>query len=140
MARGRLVAGRQDLASLAASPKSFWTDTAHIDTEKQWITHYDEWPVMRLEADLIYGATLRGIPWESAQELELWQLASAFGLHRVETRAEHDEREIVEAKREEWESTEALRMDKLGDYSARKKQRELERRQKRRREAESDAG
>lgn len=71
--------------------------------------------------------------------MELWQLASAFGLHRVETRAEHDEREIVQAKAAEWEETQEQRMEALADYSARRKQRELERRQERRREAESNA-
>ena len=93
---------------------------------------------MRLEAELIYGAASRGISWDQAQEMELWQLASAFGLHRVETRADHDEREIVEAKQEYWEQTAQQRSERLAGYSERRKQRELERRQQRRGQREQE--
>lgn len=117
---------------MAGRPKSFWDDSAPIDTEQQWITHYDDWPLMRLEAELIFGATSRGIAWEQAQEMELWQLASAFGLHRVETRKVHDEREIVQAKQAYWEETAQQRAEHLSGYSERRKARELERRQQRR--------
>lgn len=118
---------------MAQRPKSFWGASPELaDTEKQWITEYDDSPVMALEAELIYAATSRGIPWDSALDMELWQLASALGLHRVETRAERDQREIVEAKSEYWDETKRSRADKLSDYHARRKERELERRKAKR--------
>lgn len=116
---------------MAQSPKSFWVERERVDPEKQWLTHYDDWPIMALEAELIYATTSRGLSWESAQEMELWQIAAALGLHRIETRAEHDAREIVGKKEEYWEETREQREEKLSGYSERRKQRELERRQAR---------
>ena len=61
--------------------------------------------------------------------MELWELASACGLHRVETVSDHDEREIVERKEEYWEETQTKRNEMLAGYTERRKQRDVERRQ-----------
>lgn len=94
---------------------------------------------MRLEAELIYWATSRGMSWAEAQEMELWQLASAFGLHRVETRAEYDNREIVEKKQAYWEETSKQRNERLSGYSERRRERERERRRQRRGQGKQEA-
>lgn len=65
--------------------------------------------------------------------MELWQIAAALGLHRTETRATRDAREIVEVKQEYWEETKDARLDKLADYrearETRRRERIAERRQ-----------
>lgn len=78
---------------------------------------------MALESELIYTCTQRGIPWEAAVEMELWQMAAAFGLHRIETRAEHDAREIEEVKAEYWEHTGAERMARMAKVAERRRER-----------------
>lgn len=87
---------------------------------------------MRLEAELIYATASRGISWADALNLELWQLAAALGLHRIETRAEHDTREIVESKGEYWEETQERRNKSLVGYSEARRQRALARQKARR--------
>ena len=67
-----------------------------------------------------------------ADDYELWELAAAVGLHRVETVAQHDEREIVERSEAYWEETQTVRNEKLIGYTERRKARERERRQARR--------
>ena len=81
------------------------------------------------EAEIIYAVTRAGVPLHYADEMELWELASAVGLHRVETRAQHDEREIVEKSQEYWGETQEVRNQKLIGYTERRKARERERRQ-----------
>lgn len=98
---------------------------------------------MALEAELIYAATSRGLSWESALELELWQLAAALGLHRVETRAQRDNREIVEAKASYFEETGEDRrayMDRDGGYRARREASRRRRQEERRVEREQMKG
>lgn len=91
---------------------------------------------MALEAELIYAVASRGISWADAQEMELWELASALGLHRIETRAERDNREIVETKQAYWKETSDLRADKLKGYTKRRQQRARERARERQRQRE----
>jgi hypothetical protein len=86
---------------------------------------------MVLEAELIFACTTRGIGWEAAQDFELWELAAALGLHRLETRAERDQREIIEAKRDYFEETGEARMERLAGYGERRKQQAAERKQQR---------
>lgn len=107
---------------METGPKSFWGSTEDLDPEKQWITAYDDSPLMALEAELIYATTSRGLSWESALELELWQLAAALGLHRIETRAQRDNREITEAKSEYWDQTGEARSAHLEGYHARREE------------------
>jgi hypothetical protein len=95
---------------------------------------------MALEAELIYATTSRGLSWESALEMELWQLAAALGLHRIETRAERDNREIVEAKQSYFEETGDARMERLAGYSARREESRKRRQEERRVEREQMKG
>ena len=87
---------------------------------------------MALEAELIYAAASRGISWEHAQGMELWQLAAALGLHRTETRAARDAREIIDTKQAEWEVTKDARMAKFEGYSERRAESKRRRAQERR--------
>lgn len=87
---------------------------------------------MALEAELIYAATSRGMAWESVQGMELWQIAASFGLHRLETRAQRDQREITEAKAEYWEETAEQRLAKMDGYSERRAESKRRRREERR--------
>jgi hypothetical protein len=89
-------------------------------------------PVLAQEAELIHALSYRNLPLPAADEMELWEVAAYLGLHRVETVAQRDEREVVDTKREYWEETQAQRQEKLAGYAERRKQRELERRQARR--------
>ncbi len=93
---------------------------------------------MALEAELIFAATSRGVPWESVLDMELWQLASVFGLHRVETRADYDNRVIVETKKDYWAETHDARAEKLSDYSQRRRERAQARRQARKQSREEE--
>lgn len=93
------------------------------------MTAHDDWPLLALEAELIYATASRGISWESALDMELWQIAAALGLHRVETRSQRDAREIVAVKQAEWEQTKDTRLAKMADYSEARKARKQERRQ-----------
>lgn len=86
----------------------------------QWVTALDDWPVMSLEAELIYATTSRGVAWTAALDMELWQIAAALGLHRLETRADRDQREITDTKAEYWEQTGEARSEMLSGYSARR--------------------
>ena len=138
LARCRCVGARRDTQALAHQPKSFWSSTANVDPADQWITAYDDTsPLMALEAELIYATASRGIPWDSALEMELWQIAAALGMHRIETRKDHDAREITEAKQKYWEETKDQRLAKVAGYNRRKKDRARERKQQR--EAERHA-
>lgn len=56
-------------------------------------------------------------------EMELWEVAAYLGLHRVETREDRDNREIVEAKHDYWERTRSQRMEKFDGYSERRRER-----------------
>ena len=89
---------------------------------------------MALEAELIYAATLRGMAWESVLDMELWQVAASFGLHRLETRAQRDQREITATKSEYWDETGEQRMERLAGYSERRKAQAAARREKQREE------
>ena len=117
---------------MAQQPKSFWGATDGLKPEEQWLTTHDDWPLLALEAELIYAATSRGISWTEAQDLELWQIAAALGLHRVETRATRDAREIVETKRDYFEATKDQRLPKLAGYSEAREARRRERIEQRR--------
>jgi len=75
------------------------------------------------EAELIYLISRIGIPLHAAEQMELWELAAAGGLHRVETQSARDEREIVEKKQEYWGET----VDKRAEIMARRKERKAER-------------
>jgi hypothetical protein len=95
------------------------------------VTHHDK-PHMAMEAELLHILHRGGIPLHVADRYTLWENAAALGMHRVETVAQRDEREVVDTKREYWEETQAQRQEKLAGYAERRKQRELERRQARR--------
>lgn len=86
------------------------------------MTIYDDNPVMAVEAELIHVFALRGLPLPSADSMELWELAAACGVHRKETREEHDNREIVEKKADYWDET----VDKRAEIMARRKERKAE--------------
>lgn len=92
---------------------------------------------MALEAELIYATASRGISWDSALEMELWQIASALGMHRIETRKDHDAREITEAKQKYWEETKDQRLAKVAGYNRRKKERAKARARERRQQREA---
>lgn len=81
---------------------------------------------------MIYATTQRGMSWEVVQGMELWQIAAALGIHRVETRADHDAREIVDSKKAYFEETGQARMEKLSGYRERREQRRRQRAQERR--------
>lgn len=89
---------------------------------------------MSLEAELIYAATLRGMAWESVLDMELWQIAASFGLHRLETRAQRDQREITASKSEYWDETGEQRMERLAGYSERRKAQAADRKERKREE------
>lgn len=74
------------------------------------------------EAELIYLISRIGIPLRDAEQMELWEIAAAGGLHRIETQTERDEREIVAKKEEYWGET----VDKRAEIMARRKQRQAE--------------
>ena len=86
------------------------------------MTIYDDDPVLAVEAELIHAFSTRGIPLPVADTMELWELAASVGVHRVETREEHDNREIVEKKEQEWEETKTKR----AAIMARRKERQAE--------------
>ena len=67
-------------------------------------------------------------PLPVAEEYELWELAAAMGLHRMETVADYTEREIIEKSAAYFEETREQRMDYLSGYAERRKLREKERR------------
>lgn len=81
---------------------------------------------MALEAELLFLCRRGGVSLIEANELELWELASALGLHRVETYEQRDQREIIDTKAAYWEETQEARMAKMAEYSERR----AERRQK----------
>ena len=93
---------------------------------------------MALEAELIYATASRGMNWDSVLDMELWQIAAALGMHRVETRKARDEREITEYKREYFEETKDARLAKVAGYSERRKERARERAQERRKQREAE--
>lgn len=74
------------------------------------------------EAELIYLISRIGIPLRDAEQMELWEIAAAGGLHRIETQTERDEREIVKKKEEYWGET----VDKRAEIMARRRQRQAE--------------
>lgn len=80
---------------------------------------------------MIYAATSRGIAWESLLGMELWQIAAALGLHRLETRAQQDQREIYEAKSDLWDETGEQRMEQMAGYSERRAASQQRRREER---------
>jgi hypothetical protein len=86
---------------------------------------------MALEAELIFATTSRGMVWESVEGMELWQIASALGLHRLETRAQRDQREIFEAKADYFEETKDARLEKVAGYSERRAESKRRRREER---------
>lgn len=83
---------------------------------------------MAQEAEIIHLCSRAGITLPVADEMELWELASAIGLHRVETLAMRDQREIVETKAEYWDETQDKRMAIIVERAERRKTRDLERR------------
>ena len=84
------------------------------------------------EAEIIYACARFGLPLPVLDGMELWEAAASLGLHRIETLADHDAREITESKKEYWEQTREARSEKLEGYSERRRQRALERRQAKR--------
>lgn len=84
-------------------------------------------PVLAQEAEILHACAMRNLAPTVADEMELWEVASYLGLHRIETWEDRENREIVETKQEYWEETESERMEKLAGYSQRKKARALER-------------
>lgn len=84
------------------------------------MTFYDDQPVMAVEAELIHAFTLRGIPLPAADGMELWELAAACGIHRVETWEARNDREIVEKKQEYWDETAGRRMELLNRRKSRR--------------------
>lgn len=132
MARRRLQPARRHPRPLAGLPKSFWGLTKDVDPENQWITAYDEWPLLTLEAELIYATTSRGMSWEIVENMELWQIASALGIHRIETRKEHDDREIVQSKQDYFEETGEARLARMAGYRERREESRRRRAQERR--------
>jgi hypothetical protein len=96
---------------------------------------------MAVESELIYITARAGISWTDAMELEPWQLAAAIGVHRVETREDHDNREIIEAKRAYFEETGEARQAHMAGYSERRRAQAEARKEEKRRQREemSDA-
>lgn len=95
------------------------------------MTHFDHIPVLAQEAEIIHACSYRGLAPTTADSMELWEIASYLGLHRIETVEDRDQREIVETKGEYWEETQRERMGKLAGYSERKKARAKARREQR---------
>lgn len=83
------------------------------------MTHLDSLPVLAAEAEMIFIVSRIGVPLDVADGMELWELAAAGGLHRIETQTEHDEREIVAKKEAYWAETETKR----NEVMARRKER-----------------
>ena len=77
------------------------------------MTTLDHLPDLRLEAELIHILHRAGIPLADADGQELWELAAALGLHRIEPVAEQAARLIVEQKEAEWEQTQEARMERI---------------------------
>lgn len=111
-------------------PKSFWGDEL-ADPDHTWRTHLDG-TYLAVEAELIYAISRTGIALPVAEEYELWELAAAMGLHRVETIADYTEREIIEKSEAYYEETKEQRLEKLSGYAERRKARGRERRAERR--------
>jgi len=89
---------------------------------------------MAAEAEIIHACSMRGLAPPMADEMELWEIAAYLGLHRKETRAEHDAREITEAKAEYFEQTGEQRMEQMAGYSDRRRERARERARRKREE------
>jgi len=94
-------------------------------------------PVLAQEAEIIHACSMRHLALPTADEMELWEVASYLGLHRVETLEERDNREIVETKKEYFEETGEQRAEKLTGYSERRRERATARAQKRGRQKAS---
>lgn len=73
------------------------------------MTNLDDLPALAGEAELIFLVSKIGVPLHAADSMELWELAAAGGLHRVETFTQRDEREIIAKKEEYWDETQAKR-------------------------------
>lgn len=118
---------------MANRPKSFWVERSEpLDPDHQWITYHDDLPVLALEAEIIHACSLKNLAPPIAEDMELWEIAAYLGLHRKETRADRDTREITEAKAEYFEETGEQRMEHLSGYSERRREQARERaRQKR---------
>lgn len=86
------------------------------------MTTLDDLPMFAAEAELIYIIARIGIPLRDAEQMELWEIAAAGGLHRVETQSARDEREVVQKKQEYWEAT----VDKRAEIMARRRERQAE--------------
>lgn len=84
------------------------------------MTFYDDSPVMAVEAELIHAFQLRGITLAHADQMELWELAAACGVHRVETWEERNDREIVTKKEEYWQETQEKRQAMMRARAERK--------------------
>jgi hypothetical protein len=87
---------------------------------------------MAVEAELIYAISRAGISMSDAENMELWEIAAAMGLHRKETIADYTEREIVEKSAAYYEETKEVRDAKLAGYAERRKARSQERKAERR--------
>lgn len=66
---------------------------------------------------------LGGMDPSVLRKAPLWEIAAALGLHRIETYADRDMREIVETKQEYWEETGAERMERIARVTAARKER-----------------
>jgi hypothetical protein len=115
---------------LEDKPKSFWGDEL-ADPDQTWRTHHDG-TYLAVEAELIYALARAGIALPVAEDYELWELAAAMGLHRVETIADYTEREIIEKSEAYFEETREQRMEKLSGYAERRKVRSRERKAEKR--------
>ena len=130
LARRRPFHSDSDCRSLEVEPKSFWGDEL-ADPDHTWRTHLDG-TYLAVEAELIYAITRTGIALPVAEEYELWELAAAMGLHRMETIADYTEREIVEKSAAYYEETKEVRDAKLAGYAERRKNRSRERKAEKR--------
>lgn len=102
------------------------------------MTHYDEHPVMAAEAEIIHACARGMLPLPMAEEMELWEIASYLGLHRIETWEQRDTREIVEKKSELWDETGPARMERMAKVAEERKARQLARKQERRQKREEE--
>lgn len=91
---------------------------------------------MAAEAEIIYYTARAGIGWPDALEMEPWQLASAIGIHRVETLEARDAREITEWHKAYYEETGEARAAHMAGYSDRRKAQAEARREAKRRQRE----